>query len=1000
MDLLAPDVSQIAPEATAPSPDRAPDELAKGTPEPLRSELTKLLGADRVLTRAIDLVRYASDASPYRLLPNAVVMARDTEDVAKVLAYARGSGTPVTLRAGGTSLNGQAQTDGILVDVRRHWGGITVEDGAARARIRPGTLLGHANRVLAPHARRLGPDPASTDIACVGGVIANNSGGMRCGVTADSYSTVSALTFVLPSGTVIDTAAPGAEQRFAAAEPDLTRGLAEIRDEIRADEELADRIRRKFEIKNTTGYRLCAFLDAEEPLEIFRRLLVGSEGTLAFIAEAVFETVPLPRRTTVSWLHFDGIASATAPVPELVAAGASAVELMVAPALMVAAQNIRGAPQDWLQLPPESAALLVEFGAETDEELDRLVADGERVLAGHQLIRPSDFTRDQERIEVAWTVREGLHGLIGRLRPPGTALIIEDVCVPPARIAESAEDIRALLGEHGFLTGVAGHTSAGNLHFMLTPDFSKEEDTDRYERFMGKLVELILDKYDGSLKAEHGTGLNMAPYVEREWGSKATELMWRVKALADPDGVLSPGVMLNRDPGVHLQNLKTTPEIEEVATTCVECGFCEPVCPSRHLTTTPRQRIAIRREMARQPEGSPVQRVLISEYEYDGIETCAADGTCAIACPLSIDTGRLIKDLRVRQRTPRAEQLGLRGARRWSAVERIARATLGAGRLADLPMRVGSRALRSVVSDEMIASWRENMPQPAPAKQPKTSRKGAAAVYMPACVNRIFGLPASNGSRLAARARMNGSGLAVREALVQLSARAGEPVWIPRRVGGRCCGVPWNSKGFRRGGEWMANATVEALWRWTREGELPVVIDASSCALGLREEALPHLSEENRKRHERLEILDSVAWAHDRLLPKLQVTSRLGSVAVHPTCSIRHLGLEQELRTLAGAVAEEVTVPINATCCGMAGDRGLLHPELIRSATAEEAAELAGASHDAYLCSNRTCEIALQDATGAAYESVVAALERVTRSQPPAGAVPGDSPGRSRLPAR
>jgi D-lactate dehydrogenase len=974
MELLAPDVTRIAPEESEASVDRAPDELASGTPEPLRSELIGLLGEDRVLTRVIDLVRYASDASPYRLLPKAVVMARDAGDISKVLSYGRSNGVPVTFRAGGTSLNGQSQSDGILVDVRRHWSGVEVLDGGARARVKPGTVLGHANRVLAPHGRKLGPDPASTDIACVGGVLANNSGGMRCGVVADSYSTVRSLTFVLPSGTTIDTASPDAAERFAQAEPELAKGLAEMRDEIRSDDRLSDRIREKFRIKNTTGYRLCAFLDADEPVEIFRRLLIGSEGTLGFIAEAVMETVPKPSRTTVSWLHFDGIESATDPVPALVESGATAVELMVAPALMVASQNIAGAPQDWMELPPTSAALLVEFGAESDGELDRLVAGAEEILREHEMIRPPDFTRDQERVEVAWTVREGLHGLIGRFRAPGTSLIIEDVCVPPERIAESARDIQGLLGEHGFLPGVAGHTSAGNLHFMLTPDFSKREDMERYESFMEKLVELILDKYDGSLKAEHGTGLNMAPYVEREWGAKATEMMWRIKALADPEGLLAPKVLLNRDPKAHLQNLKTTPEIEEVATTCVECGFCEPVCPSRHLTTTPRQRIVVRREMARQPDGSPVQQALIEQYEYDGIQTCAADGTCQIACPLGIDTGKLIKGFRAQEHKPGAQRRAARIAERWGSMERAARAGLRTGAVAGPLMRAGAGAARSLVSDELIPSWPRNMPPPAPAKLPETTRDGATAVYMPACVNRIFGPPASHGSRLAARPRTNGAGLPLLEALVAVSARAGMPVWIPEDVGGHCCSVPWASKGYTEGAELMANRTVEALWRWTSEGSLPVVIDASSCAHGLIEEA--------RERHEELEILDSVAWAK-RLLPNLEIREKLDSAALHPTCSTRHMGLERQFREIAEAMADRVVQPVRATCCGMAGDRGMLHPELTASATAEEAAELAGASHDAYLCSNRTCEIGLQGATGAAYESFLIPLERISRPQAP-----------------
>jgi len=968
VELLAPDPQRIAPEEGKPAADRVPDELAGGTPEPLRSELTALLGDDRVLTRVLDLVRFASDASPYRLLPKAIVMARDPDDVSKVLAYGRRSGIPVTLRAGGTSLSGQAQGDGILVDVRRHWRGIEVLEGGLRARVRPGTILGHANRVLEPYGRKLGPDPASTDIACVGGVVANNSGGMRCGVVADSYSTVRSLTFVLPSGTVIDTASPGAAEHFVAAEPELAGGLAEIRDEIRADEDLSERIRRKFEIKNTTGYRLCAFLDADEPVEIFRRLLIGSEGTLAFIAEAVFETVPLPSRTTVSWLHFDGIESATEPVPALVAAGATAVELMVAPALMVASQNIAGAPQDWMELPPESAALLVEFGAETDAGLDRQVTEAAEILSEHELIREPDFTRDPRRIEVAWTVREGLHGLIGKLRPPGTALIMEDVCVPPARIAESARDIQALLGEHGFLTGVAGHTSAGNLHFMLTPDFSKPEDIERYESFMAGLVEVILDKYDGSLKAEHGTGLNMAPYVEREWGAKATELMWRVKRLADPESALAPGVVLNRDPGVHLRNLKTTPEIEEVANACVECGFCEPVCPSRDLTTTPRQRILIRREIARQAAGAPVQRALLEQYEYDGLETCAADGTCEIACPVAIDTGKLIKEFRGRQRTPRSERRGRRLAERWAAVERLARGSLRAGRVAGPAIRGGAGAVRALLSDELVPSWPRNMPLPAPSEPPETSRQGAAAVYLPACINRIFGRP-----------RGDGTGPGLQEALVEVSARAGLPVWIPEDAAGHCCGVPWISKGYRDGAELMTNRTVEALWRWSGEGELPMVIDASSCALGLSEEVVPFLTEENAERHAKLEILDSVAWAHGRLMPRLELGRRLRSVAVHPTCSTRQLGLTDQLREVAEEIADEVTVPIRATCCGMAGDRGLLHPELTAAATAEESAELAGRQHDAYICSNRTCEIGLQQGVGAPYESFLIPLEALTR---------------------
>ncbi|HEU4393593.1 MAG TPA: FAD-binding and (Fe-S)-binding domain-containing protein [Solirubrobacterales bacterium] len=962
MALLERKLESLAPQVDEPAPDRAPDEIAAGVAQPLRGELEALLGADRVLSSASDIVKYASDASPYRLFPRAVVMARESGDVAKIIAYGREKGIPVTFRAGGTSPNGQGQSDGILVDVRRHFGGVAVEEDGALARVKPGTVLGHANRVLAPYGRKLGPDPASTDIACVGGVVANNSGGMRCGTTKDSYSTVRSMTLVLPSGTAIDTAAPDAPARFEEAEPELAAGLAAIRDEIRADEELSARIRRKFAIKNTTGYRLCAFLDAEQPLEIFRRLVIGSEGTLAFVAEVVFETVPVPARTTTAWVHFPGIDEAIDPVRELVEAGATAVELMVAPALITAAWNMVGAPEEWKELPPESAVLLVEFGAETDEELDAYVERAGEVFAARETIRPVDFTREPEAIELAWRVREGLHGLVGRLRLPGTALIFEDVCVPPERIAEGARDLQALLGEHGFLPGVAGHASAGNLHFMLTPDFAKREDLERYEAFMAGLVELIVDKYDGSLKAEHGTGINMAPYVEREWGEKATELMWRVKKLADPDGVLSPGVVLNRDPGVHLRNLKTTPPIEESATTCVECGFCEPVCPSRNLTTTPRQRIVLRREMARQPTGSPVQRALLREFEYEAMETCAADGSCQLACPVGIDTGLLIKEMRKARHTERAERTALATSKRWATVEGASRAGL----------RLGGPLLHRTKRGRAL-------PPPAPGKLPPTLHEGAAAVYVPSCTNRIFGSPADGpishdmGGKSAHRPW-------VVEALVEVSARAGLPVWIPDDVVGSCCGLPWSSKGFGEAHRRKANEMVERLWGWSGEGALPIVFDAASCTSSIAEPGEGVLSEENAERLRRLEILDSVAWAHDHLLPWLEVGEKVASATVHPTCATRHMGLAHRLESLAAALAEDVYVPPSATCCGFAGDRGISHPELTASATRPEANEVAGRDFDAHLSNNRTCEIALERATGDPYESAILLLERLTRT--------------------
>jgi D-lactate dehydrogenase len=970
--MLTPRVRAIG-RPPGPAQDDAVDPArAEGTPAALTSDLIQLIGQDQVLYRVSDLVRYASDASPYRYLPQVVVLPRTVDDVCAILAYCARTGRHATFRAGGTSLNGQSQSDDILIDVRRHWAGMVAEDGGARLRARPGTILGHANAILRPVGRRLGPDPASADVATIGGVIANNAGGMRCTLERNAYHTVSSLTIVLASGTVIDTAARGAEATFVAAEPELAGGLMKLRSELLADEQLAQRVRHKFAIRNTNGYALSALLDADTPLEIFRRLIVGSEGTLAFVAEAVIDTIPAPAMTTVSWVVLPSISEAAALVPGLVGLGAEAVELMLAPALAAAAQAFPGTPAYWPSLDRGAAALLVEFGADSPAGLDAAETRAAGLVAKANLLHPAEFTRDEDQIELYWKIRDGLLGIVGQQRPDGTALIIEDVCFPPDRVAEGAQDLVDLLSKHNFLPNAAGHAAYGNLHFTLTPRLANPHDRDRYAAFMADLVTLVVDKYDGSLKAEHGTGINMAPFVRHEWGEKATAMMWRIKKLADPHGVLAPNVILTRDDGINLKSFKSAPPIEDVAVHCIECGFCEAVCPSRNITTTPRQRIVLRREMARQPEGSPLLARLQDEYEYDGIETCAADGSCAIPCPVQINTGALEKSFRRAESTPRREKAALMIARRWATAEKLARTAIGA---ADITQRtIGVRALtgltaaaRRVVSDDLIPSVPGPMPRAQLRTLPATTREGAAAAYFPACINRIFGRDPGQPRHPS-----------LPQVLVEVSARAGQPLWIPGDVAGKCCSTPWSSKGYDRGHRWMAAATCDALWEWSGHGTLPVVIDAASCTNGLLDDVKNYLDTEHRARLEQITLLDSIAWC-DRLLPALTITRRIGRAALHPTCSTTHLGLTKTLERLAARLAEEVLVPVGTTCCGTAGDRGLLHPELVISATREEKAGLDERSAQAYLSANRTCEMGLRQATGHPYESFVFLLEELTR---------------------
>lgn len=973
--LFSADPTRIGRFDGPPKDDAVPASLVTGTPNDLKADLIALLGRDRVLHRTLDLVRYASDASPYRLVPQVVVLPRTTGDIAKLFRYCQENKRHATFRAAGTSLNGQSLSDDILIDVRRHWYGAEVEEEGRRVRARPGMILGHVNSLLRRHGRRLGPDPASLDACTIGGVIANNSGGMRCTVARDAYHTVSALTFVTASGVVIDTSKPGAEEQFALAEPQLAAGLLELRKALLADAALAERIRRKYAIRNTHGLRLCALLDGATPLEIFRRLLVGSEGTLAFIAEALIETIPAATITSVAWIPVHSIDEAITLVPGLVALGASAVELMVAPALTAAGNAFADTPCYWRTLDPKAAALLVEVGAEDTTSLNTTQQKILELASTAKLIRPVEFTSVAEAVELAWHVREGLLGLVGKNRPEGSTLITEDVCFHPQRLAEGARDVQELLAKHGFIPGVAGHAAHGNLHFTLVADFGNAEGRSRYADFMTELVELVVGKHDGSLKAEHGTGRNMAPFVVAEWGDKATAMMWRIKKLADPHGILAPNVILTSNPRLHLEDLKSFPQIEGVtgSSQCIECGFCEPVCPSRNVTMTPRQRIVVRREMVRQKDGSAVLKQLQREYQYDGIETCAGDGTCAIPCPIGINTGALIKEFRARENGPRAEAVALRLARHWQVVERASRAGLrGAHAFSSVfgvkPLTVLAAAARSVVSSDLLPAVPGPMPRAA-ARPPKTEKNGAAAVYFCACINRMFGRDPSGPA-----------GPSLAETFVVLSKRAGKPLWIPPDVAGLCCSTPWKSKAYRQGHKYMAQAVAEALWRWSDRGALPIVVDAASCTLGLREDVASQLEGAQKEHYQSLKIIDSIAWCQE-LLPKLKIARTLRRVAVHPTCSTTHLGLAGALKQIVGHLAEEIEVPLGTTCCGTAGDRGLLHPELVVSATREVRAVLNARPCEAYVSANRTCEMGLRHATGRPYESFIYLLEKLSRPE-------------------
>ncbi|MDK8700073.1 FAD-binding and (Fe-S)-binding domain-containing protein [Corynebacterium pseudodiphtheriticum] len=954
------------PENSTPQSDAVPTSHLHADKQQLVDDMSAIVGPENVHARISDIVRYASDGGPYRLLPQVIVAPRNTQDLSRVMRYATDHGRNITFRSAGTSLNGQAQGDDLLVDLKTHFTGMEVREGGKVLWSRPGVVLGDAQAVLGRDGFMLGPDPGSTSVCTIGGVLANNAGGMRCRLENDSYHSIRQAEFVLPSGTIVDTRAGDA--KFRSQEPELHAGLLQLRDKIRSDEQLVTHLREKFSIRNTNGLRLDAFLDEEEPVRILMRLLVGSEGIFGAFTECELATVALPKKKAVAWVMLPDLFQAANYVAPLMETGAWACELLVAPVLKKSVENFDQAPAEWADISDESAALLLEVGGANDDELAEAMDRVKDVLADADLGAELEFLTSEADIRGAWAIRNGLFGLLGADRPQGSALITEDVCFPPAQIGAAAADLLHLLSRYGYPEMVMGHAAFGNLHFFLIPEFDDPKEKEKYAEFLRELADLVIDKYNGSLKAEHGTGINMAPFVRQEWGDAAWNLMWEAKQLIDPTAMLAPDVKLTHRTDNHLHNFKSFPRVEAEINPCVECGFCEPVCPSRHATVTPRQRIVLRREMARQAPGSPVLQQLQKEYQYDAVDMCAADGTCAIPCPISIDTGAVMKNLRARQVTPRAEKVALTTAEKWDVVEKLARAgIISANKVGEKAAGWAANMARTVINPDLVPAVPGALPKAA-SRLPATERSGANAVYFPACVNRIFGRPAGSDPDTVDLPR----------AMVELARRSGQSLWIPDDVTGFCCGTPWSSKGYQDGFSHQAHAIVRKFHEWSDGGKLPIIIDASSCTHGLLSGVPAALDAETKQLYDELHIIDIVEWLHKDVIDYLPIHHDMGTIAVHPACSTQHMGQTEALVAVANH-AGQASVPFGAMCCGTAGDRGLLHPELVESATREERTGLDARHYDAFVSSNRTCEMGLDVVAGYQFDSVAVLLEKASR---------------------
>ena len=913
-------------------------------------QLRQHLPTIQVISDDLRRLAYGTDASFYRLIPEVIAVIENEDEARKVLQTAKLHQRPVTFRAAGTSLSGQAITDGILALIGEGFATYELSADASKVKVGPGIIGGEVNRRLAPLGKKIGPDPASIGAAKIGGIAANNASGMCCGTAQNSYKTLAGMRVMLADGTVLDTEDHISVAAFSRSHAVLLGELERLGRDTRANARLADRIRHKFKIKNTTGYSLNALVDYEDPIDILAHLMIGSEGTLGFISRITYQTVVEDPCKASALVFFPDIRSACEAVIRLKPQPVSAVELLDRPALR-SVQDKPGLPAIMRQLGDDAAALLIEVRAATTDGIDEKIAAVQAAMAGIATVEPMQFSTDPATCEMYWKVRKGTFPSVGAMRRTGTTVLIEDVAFPIASLADATLDLQALLRRHGYHEAIIfGHALEGNLHFVFTQDFGDPAEVDRYARFMDEVCDLVVTKYDGSLKAEHGTGRNMAPFVEMEWGKEAANLMRRIKILFDPENRLNPGVILNDNPQAHLENLKPMPAAEDIVDRCIECGFCEPLCPSHRLTLSPRQRIVSVRELARRAAAGEPAGSIGEDYAYMGLDTCAGCGLCSTACPVGIDTGDLTRRLRGRQLGDTARAVNAWTGDHFGTLANASR----------LGLKVG-HAVSGVFGDNFLSrvsggAWKKHMPYAGKAPVQRNSA-GDPVVYFPTCGSRIFG-PAQAGSPQQG------------DIIVEVLERAGYAPRLPQDVEALCCGQMLSSKGMAAEADAMSSRLEAALLAASENGRYPVVMDASACTTRMQ-----------KFLGERLKIYDFHEFAVDALLPRLMITRQPGPVALHVNCAVRRTGSDAKLRQLLQACTEEIIEPAGVTCCGFAGDRGFVVPELNQHAL-RHIHDALPASCGCGVSTNRTCEIGLTAETGITFESVAFLLEKCSRPQP------------------
>lgn len=996
------------------------------------SDLKNVVAPDRIYTDELRTLGWGTDASFYRQIPKVVIRSDNEEEMCQIIKLCNKYQLPFTFRAAGTSLSGQSCTDSVLIVAGKHWEKYELDEKAETIRMQPGIIGGKVNEILKPYGRVFPPDPASVGSAMVGGIVVNNASGMNCGVHANSDRMMVSARIILTDGTVLDTGLEESRQEFRKTHPEFLSRIEALRDKVRADDELVSRIRTKYKIKNVTGLNLRPLIAYDDPFDIISHSMVGSEGTLAFLSEVTMKTLkdyPFKASAMVYFMTMKESCEAVVAMKKLKAGeedqAMSAEQLKVKSAEMldymslssvddpvflqykkdVDAGKIEGVESgDYHNL----TAILIETKGITHAQLLEKIETIKTCLSQFRLYIPAEFTEDPDVYGKYWAIRSGIFPSVGGTRPVGTSCLIEDVAFPIESLPEATVKLQKLIADHGYTDAcIYGHAFEGNYHFILNQSFADEHEVARYAEMMSDVARLVVEEYDGSLKAEHGTGRNMAPFVKYEWGEKIYEVMKELKAIFDPDNLLNQGVIFNDDPDCFIKCLKPLPvldydfesvpdgghylmdpslstaknTVEQVkrANKCIECGFCEVNCMSCGLTLSSRMRIAVQREiryLTKTGDNPGRLATLKKQYKYYGDQTCATDGLCAISCPMKINTGELTH--LIRQLDMNNNKMGYKvgefAANHMAGVKSGLRVVLDVAHLGHLAL--GSTLMTHVcrtMNKMGMPLWTTAMPkkkrQPKPSDltqfiiehslprndHPDPSLK---VVYFPSCINQTMGQSKEGKKKHA-----------LVDEVIQLMAKAGYEVIFPEGMEKMCCGQIWESKGMLDIADRKSAELETALWKASKEGRYPVLCAQSPCLHRMK------------KVMKKMKLYEPAEFIMTYLVDRLDFHPIDRHVALHLTCSTREMEVDKDMIALAKLCSNNVYLPEGVGCCGFAGDRGFTFPEMNRYALRKLRPQIEKNHIEVGYSNSRTCEIGLESNTGIPYMSIVYLVNECTTSR-------------------